>query len=37
VLPADVLADADRYAAERGVNRSEFIADALKHEMERAA
>jgi predicted RNase H-like HicB family nuclease len=36
VLPQDVLADADHYAAAHGVNRSEFIARAIKHELERA-
>jgi predicted RNase H-like HicB family nuclease len=36
MLPEDVLADADRYAQARGLNRSEFIAEAIKHELERA-
>ena len=37
MLPKDVLADADRYAKAHGINRSEFIALAIKHELERAA
>lgn len=36
VLPQDVLAGADHYATAHGVNRSEFIARAIKHELERA-
>lgn len=36
VLPEDIVADADRYAQAHGLNRSDFIAAAIKRALEAA-